>query len=283
MMGDWLQMGVLSGIAISCGLIGPFLVLKRMVMFANSLSHTILLGIALSFLWTGAPFFSLPNLWLGALFAAFLTAFCTEGLIRFFRLQEDASIGLVFTGMFALGIAVVSWFTRDVHLGVEAVMGHADLLQLSDLYTSFSLVAVNLVSILLFYKQFQMISFDTHLAKTLGMPLRFFHTFFLFLVAATCIGAFRTVGVLLVLGFLVGPFLTARLFCHRLPWLLFWTPLIGVLASISAVLSTRLFLDVWGISLSTGGVVILWIALFYVVAKWFVSAKLSVCAKESPS
>lgn len=263
-MNDLIQIAVLSAIAIACGLIGPFLVLKRMTMFANSLSHTILLGIAVAFLLTGGALFSLPHLLIGALLAALLTAFLTEGLIRFFSLSEDASIGLVFTSLFALGITVVTLFTRDAHLGIEAVMGNAELLQWTDFRFALLLVGMNLGSILLFYRPLELISFDLNLAKTLGISGGFFHFFFLFLMAATCMGAFRAVGVLVVLAFLVGPFLTARLFCHRLPWLLFLTPLAGVVASIAGVLLSRLLFDLCGLSLSTSGIVAILIGLFYV-------------------
>lgn len=265
-MTDSIQMAVLSLIALSCGLVGPFLVLKRMAMFANSLSHTILLGIALAFLITGS-LFSIPSLLIGALLAAFMTAFFTGGLIRLFRLQEDASIGLVFTALFALGITVVTLFTRDVHLGIEAVMGNADIIQASDLKLALVLVGLNLVFVTLFYKQFQIISFDQSLAKILKIPGSIFHFLLLFLVATTCIGAFRAVGVLLVLAFLIGPFLTARTFCHKLPWLLFWTPAIGIIASVSGVLLSRFLFDSFGLALSTGGIVTTLIGLFYVLAK----------------
>lgn len=269
-MTDIIQMAVLSAIAISCGLVGPFLVLKRCTMFANSLSHTILLGVALAFLITGS-LFSLPSLLIGAFLAALMTAFFTGVLVRLFRLQEDASIGLVFTALFALGITVVTLFTRDTHLGIEAVMGNADIVQLSDLKLALSLVAINLGAILLFYKQFQLTSFDSNLAKTLRISPSIFHFLLLFLVAATCIGAFRAVGVLLVLAFLVGPFLTARLFCHRLPWILFWTPVIGIMASISGVLISRFFLTQFDLALSTGGIVATMIGLIYVLAKCLTS------------
>ncbi len=265
-MTDLIQMAVLSAIAISCGLIGPFLVLKRMTLFANSLSHTILLGIALAFLVTGGALLDLSNLLIGAFLAAIMTAFLTGGLVRFFRLQEDASIGLVFTALFALGITVVTLYTRDAHLGLEAVMGNADVLQLSDLKLAGSLVALNLFAVLFFYKQFQLISFDQNLAKALKIPASFFHFLLLLLAATTCVGAFRAVGVLLVLAFLVGPYLIARLFSHRLPWLLFWTPLIGVIASVTGVLTSRLFLEVFGLALSTGGIVATLIGLFYIAA-----------------
>ncbi len=282
-MTDLLQMAVLSFVAVACGLLGPFLVLKRMTMFANSLSHTILLGIALAFLITGGSVFNVSTLFIGAFLAALMTALFTGGLVRVFRLQEDASIGLVFTALFALGIIVVTVFTRNVHLGLEAVMGNADILQLADLKFAVSLSCLNLVSVLLFYKQFQLTSFDPSLAKTMGIRCGVFHFFLLFLAAMTCIGAFRAVGVLLVLAFLVGPFLTARLFCNRLPWLLFWTPLIGVAASILGVLLSRLFLDVFGLALSTGGIVSVLIGLIYVFSKWILSAKLRSCERKLQS
>ena len=154
-MTDLLQIAVLSAIAIACGLLGPFLVLKRMTLFANALSHTLLLGVALAFLITGSSLFHLPNLLIGALLAALMTALFTGGLTRIFRLQEDASIGLVFTALFALGIVVVTLYTRDAHLGIEAVMGNADVLQGSDLKLALGLAGLNLAAVLLFFRQFQ--------------------------------------------------------------------------------------------------------------------------------
>lgn len=276
-MTDGIQIAVLSAIAISCGLLGPFLVLKRLAMFANSLSHTILLGIAIAFLVAGGALFDLPNLLIGALLAALMTAFLTGGLVRFFRLQEDASIGLVFTALFAAGITVVTLFTRDVHLGIEAVMGNADILQWSDLKLALSLALLNFAAIFLFYRHFQLISFDAN------APRSFFNFLLLFLIATTCVGAFRAIGVLLVLAFLVGPFLTARLFCHRLPWLLFWTPVIGILASVAGVLLSRALLNIFDLPLSTGGLVAVMIGLFYVIAKCVTSITLRPCEKELPS
>jgi manganese/zinc/iron transport system permease protein len=285
-MSDLLQWAVLSAIAIATGLVGPFLVLKRMTMFANSLSHTILLGIAIAFLLTGGPLFSLSNLLLGAFLAALMTAFLTEGLVRIFRLQEDASIGLVFTALFAAGITVVTLFMRDVHLGIEAVMGNVELLQIGDLKLALALAGLNLAAVTLFYKPFQIASFDRSLAKTLGVPCGIFHFLLLFLIATTCIGAFRAVGVLLVLAFLVGPFLTARLFCNRLPWLLFWTPVVGIFTSGIGVVLSRFFLDAFGLALSTGGLVATLIGVVYAgsyFVKWLVSVKLSRCENELPS
>lgn len=264
---DELQIAVLGAIAIACGAIGPFLVLKRAAMFANSLSHTILLGVAAAYLiassFWGGELFDLPTLLIGAVVAAAATAFFTEGLTRFFRLQEDASIGLVFTSLFALGIVTVTLFTRDVHLGVEAVIGNADILQAKDLRLALLLAGLNVLIVSVFFKPFQLASFDRSLAETLGIPCGKFHFLLLFLTAATCIGAFRAVGVLLVLAFLVGPYLTARLFWRRLPQLIFGSCAIGVLVSAAGVALARHLLTVYGCALSTGGLVASLFGLVY--------------------
>jgi manganese/zinc/iron transport system permease protein len=272
MMSDLLQMGVLSLISIACGLLGPFLVLKRMTMFANSLSHTVLLGIAVSFLIADSSSLSLFTLSLGAFFSALLTAFFTGSLIRVFRLQEDASVGLVFSALFALGITIVSVCMKSVHLGIEAVMGNVDILSFSDLKLGGGLAGVNILVISLFFRPLKLTSFDPNLAKVFRFPALNF--LLLFLTALTCIGAFRAVGVLLVLALLVGPFLTARLFCHKLKTLLFTTPLIGVSASILGVLVARLLFDYFGLALSTGGIVTTLIGAGYLFARMVTKERL---------
>lgn len=261
---DEVQIGVLSCIAICCGLIGPFLVLKKMAMFANSLSHTILLGIVGAFLILGGVVLgNFSHLFIGALIAAVLTAVLTEGLVKWFGLTEDASVGLVFTFLFALGIVLVTLFLRDVHLGIESVIGNADALRPEDFRLASMLVAMNGIMIFFFYRQFHLSSFDPHLAKVLGIPEGVFRFLLLFLVAATCMGAFRAVGVLLVLAFLVGPYLTARLFCHRLKPLLFYSCLIGIASTLCGVALSRHILSEFDIALSTGGIVVCLIGLFY--------------------
>ena len=132
---DEIQMLVLGGVAISGALVGTFLVLRRMTMLANSLSHTILLGIVIAFLVTGQEIgaLSIPVMLIASVITGLATAFLTEFLHRNIRLQEDAANGLVFSTLFALGIVLVTLFTRNAHLGVEVVMGNADALQLRDL------------------------------------------------------------------------------------------------------------------------------------------------------
>ncbi len=277
---DEVQILVLGCVAISCALLGPFLVLKRMTMLANSLSHTILLGLAISFLISKALFgsdgsISLSHLLIGALASAFLTAVFTGVLTRMFRLQADAAVGLVFTSLFSLGILAVTLFTRDVHLGVEAVMGNADALKADDLTAAALLASGNIALIALFFWPLQFSTFDRSSASTMGIPCGFFHGLLLFLTAASCIGAFRAVGVLLVLSFLVGPYLTARLFTHRLGKLLILAPAIGCLAVFIGVALARHLLTAYDLALSTGGIISVLLALFYPLARTFRALKKS--------
>jgi manganese/zinc/iron transport system permease protein len=267
---DELQILTLGAIAVSCGLLGPLLVLKKMTMLANSLSHTVLLGLAISFLISDYVFsyagLDLAHLLIGAFAAALLTVLLTNGLTSVFRLQEDASIGLVFTTLFAIGIIVVTLFMRDVHLSIEAVMGNADALQWDDFKLAAFLSFINLFFVSIFYWPLQISSFDKCQAVSIGVRCNLTHSALLFLVAASCIGAFRAVGVLIVLSFLVGPFLTARLFFDRLWQLLIAAPVIGILASLIGVALARHLLSVCGLALSTGGIVATLIALFYPLA-----------------
>ena len=260
-------MGVLAMISLSCGVIGPFLVLKKMTMFANALSHTILLGIVSSFLLTsflwGGSLFDSSTLLFGSLAAAFLTALCTEGFVRFFHLQEDASVGLVFSTLFSLGVLLVTLFTRNIHLSIEAVTGNVDALSWADFCFSFHLAFLNLAIVLIFYRPLQITSFDCHYAKTLGIHSDRFRFLLLCQTAFVCVVAFRAVGVFLVLAFLVGPYLTARLFTHRLHKLLILTPIIGILASLAGVAVARHILSVYAVPLSTGGIVVCMIGLFF--------------------
>ena len=121
----------------------------------------------------GGWVFSPSTLMLGSLAAALLTAAFTEGLVKVFRLQEDASVGLVFSALFALGILLVTLYTRDVHLSVEAIMGNADALQIGDFNFASLLAALNLSVLIIFYRQLKISAFDRQYASALGVPASF--------------------------------------------------------------------------------------------------------------
>jgi len=267
---DEIQFLTLSCVALSSCLIGPFLVLRKMTMFANSLSHTVLLGIGIAFMFLGANVnFGVMHLLLGALVASILTCLLTEVLVKWFSLAEEASVGLVFTFLFALGIVFVTFYLKNVHLGIESVMGNVDALCLDDLLQSFALVLLNGAFVSMFYRRLLISSFDVGFANVLGLKTNVYHFALLLMLSITCLGAFKAVGVVLVLALLVGPYLTARLFVHRLKSLIFFSMAIGVGVSFLGVCLARHILSVYHLALSTGGLVVCLIGFFYFLSIGF--------------
>lgn len=271
---DEVQLLVLMGVALSTILLGTFLTLKKMTMMANSLSHTTLLGIVICYLIFFIPQSNLGAdlnvdtkiLFLAALISAVLTTLLTELARDVLKLQEDAAIGLVFTTLFAVGIILVTVFTRNSHIGVEAITGNVDALHPEDIRLAWGTALINLAAIGLFFRQWVMTAFDEKLSFSLGIPIRVFHYLMMFLTALTLIAAFRAVGVLLVLSFLAGPTLIARQWTHRLVPLLLVGIGLGLLASMIGVALSRHFLSSYHMPLSTGGLVVTLISFFYLVS-----------------
>lgn len=275
LVSDEIQILVLIGVAASSALVGTFLVLRKMTMLANSLSHTILLGIVMAFVITHGVFSSdshghsqplnIQAMLFASLVTGLVTAFLTELLTKGAKLQEDASTGIVFTSLFAIGIIFVTVLTRNAHIGTEVVMGNVDALQLSDCTLVYSVLIMNVALFFLFFKEFKITTFDPGLARTFGISPTFFNYFLMIQVSATAIGAFRAVGVLMVLAFITGPALTARLLTNDLKKMLFLSVLLGGLASITGVALSRHILSVYGIALSTAGVVVCIILLMFLL------------------
>lgn len=266
---DEVQVLVLAGVAASAALVGTFLVLRRMSMLANSLSHTILLGIVLAYFFTCRNpvdgHLNMQALLIASLIMGFVTTFLTQFLTQSLRLQEDASLGLVFSTLFALGIVAVTLLTRSAHIGLEAVMGNADALQPQDFRFVFLILALNAGLILLFYKEYQLTAFDSGLARALGFSTAFFSYLLMAQVAMTAIGAFRSVGVLMFLAFITGPVLTARLLTDNLKAMLAISAGLGAGASLLGVALARHFLSQHHMALSTGGVIVCVIVILFLL------------------
>ena len=273
---DEVQILVLALIALSGALVGTFLILKKMAMLANSLSHTILLGIVGAFLFANifmerreAFFMHIPSMIIGALISALLTTFTTELLHRKLFLQEDASIGLIFTTLFAIGVILVTILFRNTHLGLEAIMGNIDALHRDNIKDVFYLFLSNAFIVFLFFRRLEVGAFDPQLAKNFGISLTFFNYLLMFQTALTAIGSFRAVGAFLFLAFLTAPVLTARFLTNRLKPLLFLAGGIGVGASVISVALSRHFLSVFSIPVATSGLAATLLGLIFTCAAFY--------------
>lgn len=233
--------GVLTGVA--CGLVGSFLVLRRMAMLGDAISHAVLPGIAVAFLLTRARQ-SLAML-VGAALVGLLTVFLVDVLHRRGRLQRDASIGVTFTFLFALGVILISLFGRYVDLDQDCVLfgeiafvpwdswlvGEFDLGPRAVWSLGAALLA-NALFILLFFKELKLISFDPVIARSMGIPVNAVHYGLMACVALTTVAAFESVGAILVVAMLVVPAAAAYLFSERLWVMIALSSLLGGLSAL---------------------------------------------------
>lgn len=200
-------------VGVICAVIGCYVVLRGMAFLGDALAHAILPGVAVAYLLAGSN-----PLWLsaGALAAGVLTSLGIGAISRG-GLKEDTAIGVMFAGMFALGVAIISTvrsYTVDLaHFLFGNVLGVAN----SDLWLSAICGGLVLLTILAFYKEFLVISFDPLLAQTLRLPTTFLNYLLLLLVAVTIVLSIQTVGVALMSAMLITPAAAASLLTRRLP------------------------------------------------------------------
>ncbi|MCX6994579.1 MAG: metal ABC transporter permease [Chlamydiae bacterium] len=263
---DEKQLIVFLGVALSCAIVGGLLVLRRMTMMANAISHTVLLGIVAVFLIVGAQSYSLtlpsPLFFMGALIAAVLTVVLFKTV---FHLQEDASIGLVFTGLFAISILLITKGAHNVHLGVEVIMGSGDLLVEEDIQIVWMVALFNLGIFLLFFKEYKLSSFDEVFGATIGLYPRFFFGLLMLQSAFTTVAALRAVGVVIVLAFMVTPALIAKRYAKNFNQFIVISIASSFVAVFLAVALSRHILSAYSLGLSTSGIASCLLAIFYII------------------
>jgi len=214
-------------VGVICAVVGTFIVLRGMAFFGDALSHTILPGVAIGYLISGRA--SEPLFW-WAMGTAVLSALGIGAISRATKIKEDTAIGIIFAGMFSLGIALIST-VKDYALDLSHFL-FGDILGVADkdlLMIAIFGMAILLI-ILAFYKEFVVISFDPVLASTLRLPNRLLEYLLLILIAITIVVSLQTVGVALMVAMLVTPAATAYLLTHRLPVMMALAALIGALS-----------------------------------------------------
>ncbi len=242
---------------LSCALAGVFLVLRRMAMMADAISHAILPGIVAGYVLGKGPNIFLG--FLGATLAGLLTVFLVEALTKSKRVKQDSAIGLVFPALFALGVLVVSKYFANVHIDTDAVLygeiafAPFDTLTVAgrnlgpqSLWVLAGLTLVNAAFLAILYKELKLSTFDAGLAATLGFLPGLLHYLLMGIVAITTVGAFSAVGAILSVALIIVPPVTASLLTRRLPVLIGLSMLIG---GGSAMLGYQLA-SIWNVSIS---------------------------------
>jgi manganese/zinc/iron transport system permease protein len=214
-------------VAIACALVGVFLVLRQMAMMSDAITHSILPGIVVAFFLVQD--LSSPFLIIAAAATGVLTVSLVELLNRTRLVREDAAIGIVFPALFSIGVILIARFARGVHLDLDVVLlgelafvpfNRTELFGLdfgpTALVMMVIILIINVLFILLFYKELKLATFDAGLAAALGFSPAIIHYALMSLVSVTAVGAFDAVGAILVVALIVGPAATAYLLTDRL-------------------------------------------------------------------
>ena len=235
-------------VATSAAIPGCFLILRRMAMMSDAISHSVLLGIVIMFF--AVKSLHSPLLIIAAAITGLITVSLTEALIKSKQVKKDAAIGLIFPLFFAVAIILISQFASNIHLDQDAVilgeiafapfnrfqLGHLDLGPIG-LWVMGGITIINSLFVYLFFKELKISTFDSHLAKCLGFTPTLIHYGLMSCVSITCVGAFDIVGTILIVALIITPPATAYLITSKLSNMIILSIIIGCA---SAILGTFL-------------------------------------------
>lgn len=227
----------------SCAILGVFLVLRRMSMIVDAISHTILLGIVLGFIVTKS--LTSPILIVGAVMIGLVTVYLIELLVKSRRLNEDAATGIIFPLLFSIAVIMISLEFSHVHLDIDMVLvgnillSSFEPLMIGDvylgpkmLYIMSGVLLVNILFVTIFYKELKIVSFDPLLASVLGFTPFLIHYILMALVSLTAVAAFNVMGTILVIALMIGPPISALMLTDKLHWTIVTSVIIAAINTI---------------------------------------------------
>ena len=255
--GGWATFGLILWMGFlvnaTCGLVGNFLILRRMALVGDAISHSILPGVAVAFL--VAHSLETPVMVVGAIISGLLATALIEFIHGRTKVKADAAIGITFTTMFAIGVIVINLFAGKIHLDPDCVL-YGDINMVAFEVNRVTLLGLPLgpksvalmlgififvvLVIAVFYKELLLSSFDSGLAEALGFSPRLIHYVLMAVLSLVVVGAFEAVGAILVIAMLILPGATSQLLSTRLPIVLLIS--VGV-AGVSAL--GGLYMGVW--------------------------------------
>jgi manganese/zinc/iron transport system permease protein len=223
---------------LTCALLGCYLLLRRMSLLGDALSHAVLPGVVLGFLISGST--SSGWIFVTAVAVGLLATFLIQLLHGFAQVAEDASLGVVFTSLFAVGVVLLVKFGGRVDLDVDCVLyGLPEVVSLekqpvfgfevpSALLSMAGVLALTLLFIGLLWKELKLVSFDPRLATSMGINATLVHYLLMVMVALAIVAGFYAVGSVLVIAMLIVPAATGHLLSDRLPGMMAWAAAVAI-------------------------------------------------------
>lgn len=253
---------------ISCALAGNYLILRRMALIGDAMSHSVLPGIVLAFVIAhGNSFWVI----VGAIAAGLLTTMLIEWLHRSSAVKQDVAIGVTFTSLFALGVVLINLMAANVHIDPDCVLygqlekaGTVKEMASANLWRNGVVTLITAALVVIFYRQLLVTSFDPTLSSSIGIPARWVHYGLMAWVSVVVVSAFEAVGSIMVVAMLILPGATGLLLSERLPRVL----LISVAHAIISAFAGFHF-SLWLNGKIAAGMVVTGFALFLLA--WFFS------------
>ncbi|MFW5438492.1 metal ABC transporter permease [Paenibacillus apiarius] len=211
-------------VGIICGVIGCFIILRGMALMGDAISHAVLPGVALSYLFGVNYFF-------GAVLTGVLTAIGIGYISQNSKIKNDSSIGIMFTSAFALGIILITILKSSTDL-YDILFGNVLAVRPSDMWMTFGIGALVLIAVVVFYKELLVSSFDPTMSQSYGLPNKLIHYFLMTLLTMVTVASLQTVGIVLVVAMLITPASTAYLITDRLWKMLFIAAGCGALSAV---------------------------------------------------
>lgn len=211
-------------VGIISGVIGCFIILRGMSLMGDAISHAVLPGVAISYMF-GISYF------IGASIFGLLSAAVIGFITQKSKLKSDTAIGVVFSFFFALGIVLISFAKSSTDL-YHILFGNILAVRSSDMYITCAVGILVIFFVELFYKELKFSSFDPVMAKSVGVPVNFLHYGLIFLLTLVTVAAMQTVGTILVIAMLITPAATAYLLTNRLEVMILISIIVSVFASV---------------------------------------------------
>ncbi|UTR13010.1 metal ABC transporter permease [Evansella sp. LMS18] len=243
-------------VGVICGVIGCFIILRGMALMGDAISHAVLPGVVIAYM-LGASFF------IGAVITGVLTALSIGYITRNSKVKEDSAIGIMFTAMFALGIAMITGLQGTSVDLWHILFGNVLAVSRADLWITLGIGIFVILMVILFYRPLLLSTFDETMAKASGLPVRFIHYMLMLLLSLVTVASLQTVGIILVVAMLITPGATAYLLTERFSVMLVLSAFIGVISAVSGLFFSVIY------DISSGAAIVLVASALFAAAFFF--------------
>lgn len=245
-------------IGVVAGAVGCFIILRSMSLMGDAISHAVLPGVALSFI-LGINFF------VGAIIFGVLASIIITYIKENSMIKGDTAIGITFSSFLALGVILIGVANSSTDL-FHILFGNILAVQDSDMWVTIIVSIIVLAVMIIFFKELLLTSFDSTLAKTMGMPVKFYHYLLMILLTVVSVTAMQSVGTILIVAMLITPAATAYLYANNLKTMILLSSVIGALTSLIGLYIGYTF------NIAAGSSIVLTATTLFLIA-FFISPK----------